>query len=566
MTVINSNVSALRAANASMSASKSLATSMERLSTGKRINSAKDDAAGLAISSRMTSQIKSMNVAVRNANDGISMAQTAEGALSEVTNMLQRMKELATQSANGTLGASDRKALQAEVTQLTSQIDNISKTTNFNGLNLLDGSVKDLKLQAGTNANETVSVAMSSVDSRSLNLSGATGALVSDRLVASATSIAKDGIKFTQDGVAQNAFATDKTFQGDDVATQFAAAINENSGISGVSAKAFNSVVGQEMTEGAIAGSAVKINGKFIDGATSLQGFVDNINKAGVGVTASLTDKNEIVLANETGEDIKIADAGEKVFKGMTTEATKTGFVSIESETNGLVNPSTISTAAAGVFKANTFDGSSYTGSAAVSATAATASFAEGDLKLNGIKIKAFTTTGTTSADNAKAMSDAINKQTGDTGVLASVSSDNKLVLSGVDGGPVRLELTAAGKAATNLVEQGGTSASAANTGNRLDLTTQAGASKALGLIDKALDKVSASRGDLGAMQNRLEVTVNNLTTTSTNLSDAKSRIEDTDFSTETTSLAKAQILSQASTAMLAQANQSAQGVLKLLG
>lgn len=564
MTVIGTNISALRSANASSSASSALSQAMERLSTGKRINSAKDDAAGLAISSRMTSQVKSMAVAIRNANDGISMTQTAEGALGEVTNMLQRMKELATQSANGTLGTSERAALQAETKQLISQIDSISKTTNFNGVNLLDGSVKDLKLQTGTNAGETVSLAMTTVSSRSLALSGANGALVSDRLVASATSIAKDGVKFTQDGVEKNAFATAKTFQGDDVAKQFAAAINENTGESGVSAKAFNSVVGQEMTEGAIAGSAVKINGKFIEGATSVQGFVDNINKAGVGVTATLTAKNEIVLANDTGEDIKIADAGEKVFKSMTTETTKTGFVSIESETDGLVNPSTISTNAAGVFKANSFDGSSYTGSAAVSATAATASFAEGDVKINGIKIKAFTTTGTTATANSEAMRDAINKQTADTGVVASVSSD-KLVLSGVDGGPVRLELTAAGKAATNMVEQGGTSASAAAANSRIDLSTQAGASKALGTIDKALDQVSAKRGELGAVQNRLEVTVNNLTTTTANLSEAKSRIEDADFSAESTALAKAQILSQASTAMLAQANQSQQGVLKLL-
>ena len=564
MTVIGTNISALRSANASSSASMSLSQAMERLSTGKRINSAKDDAAGLAISSRMTSQVKSMAVAIRNANDGISMTQTAEGALGEVTNMLQRMKELATQSANGTLGTSERAALQAETKQLISQIDSISKTTNFNGVSLLDGSVKDLKLQTGSNAGETVSIAMTNVSSRSLALSGANGALVSDRLVANATSVAKDAMKFTQDGVEKNAFATAKTFQGDDVATQFAAAINENTGESGVSAKAFNSVVGKELTEGAVAGSTLKINGKFIDGATSLQGFVDNINKANVGVTASLTAKNELVLSNDTGEDIKITDAGSKVFDNMTSETTKTGFVSIESETGGLVNPSTIGTTAANVFKANSFDGSSYTGSAAVSGTAATASFAEGDVKINGIKIKAFTATGTTATANSEAMRDAINKQTADTGVVASVSGD-KLVLSGVDGGPVRLELTAAGKTATNMVEQGGTSASAEAAGSRIDLSTQAGASKALGIIDKALDQVSAKRGDLGAIQNRLEVTVNNLTTTTTNLTEAKSRIEDADFSAESTALAKAQILSQASTAMLAQANQSQQGVLKLL-
>ena len=412
MTVIGTNISALRSANASASASSSLSQAMERLSTGKRINSAKDDAAGLAISSRMTSQVKSMAVAIRNANDGISMTQTAEGALGEVTNMLQRMKELATQSANGTLGTSERAALQAETKQLISQIDSISKTTNFNGVNLLDGSVKDLKLQTGSNAGETVSIAMTNVSSRSLALSGATGALVSDRLVSSATSIAKDAIKFKQDGVEQNAFATAKTFQGDDVATQFAAAINENSAVSGVSAKAFNSVVGDKLTEGAIGGSTVQINGKFIDGATSLQGFVDNINKANVGVTASLNSDNQIVLANETGEDIKIKDSSDTVFKGMTSEQTKVGFVSIESETGNAVNPSTVTAGAKAVFKANTFDGSSYTGTAAITATSA---LTAGDVKINGVDV------GAIAADSKTAFVAALNKKSADTGVIASL-------------------------------------------------------------------------------------------------------------------------------------------------
>jgi len=170
MTVINTNISALRAQSGSAAAESSLSKSMERLSTGKRINSAKDDAAGLAISQRMTANIRGMAVAIRNANDGISMAQTAEGALGEVTNILQRVRELTVQSANGTFSAGNRASLQAETDQLLAEINNIAKTANFNGLKLLDGSIKDLKLQTGVNAGDSVGISMANVSTNSLGL------------------------------------------------------------------------------------------------------------------------------------------------------------------------------------------------------------------------------------------------------------------------------------------------------------------------------------------------------------------------------------------------------------
>ncbi|MBF5091481.1 flagellin FliC [Novosphingobium sp. NBM11] len=161
MTVINTNISALRAANASNSASQMLGTAMQRLSTGTRINSAKDDAAGLAIATSMTSQITGMNQGIRNANDGISLAQTAEGALGEVTNMLQRIRELATQSASGTYqDSTDRTYMQTEVDQLTSQIDQVITNTKFNGVALFDGSTATVTIQAGANASDTVDLSM----------------------------------------------------------------------------------------------------------------------------------------------------------------------------------------------------------------------------------------------------------------------------------------------------------------------------------------------------------------------------------------------------------------------
>jgi flagellin len=161
MSVINTNISAIRAANASNSAGKMLGVAMERLSTGKRINSAKDDAAGLAIATSMTSQIKGMSQGIRNANDGISLAQTAEGALSEVTNMLQRVRELSVQASSGTYQTSDRTAMQGEVDQLTSQINQVVTNTKFNGVALFDGTTATVTIQAGANTGDTVDLAMS---------------------------------------------------------------------------------------------------------------------------------------------------------------------------------------------------------------------------------------------------------------------------------------------------------------------------------------------------------------------------------------------------------------------
>ncbi len=166
MTVINTNISAIRAANASNSAAKMLGTAMERLSTGKRLNSAKDDAAGLAIATSMTSQVKGMNQAIRNSNDGIALAQTAEGSLGEVTNMLQRVRELAVQSASGTYqDATDRTYMQAEVDQLTSQIDQVITNTKFNGVQLFDASTATVTVQSGANGSDTVALTMANLTS-----------------------------------------------------------------------------------------------------------------------------------------------------------------------------------------------------------------------------------------------------------------------------------------------------------------------------------------------------------------------------------------------------------------
>lgn len=174
MTVIGTNVAATRTLNANRSAEMSLSKAMERLSTGRRINNASDDAAGLAIASRMTAEVRGLNMAVRNANDGISLAQTAEGGMNEIGSMLQRMRELAVQSANGTLSAGDRTNLQTEVTELVAQIGDVASRTKFNGVSLLDGTNASVNIQTGSNASETVAITLADVDAAALGVAALT--------------------------------------------------------------------------------------------------------------------------------------------------------------------------------------------------------------------------------------------------------------------------------------------------------------------------------------------------------------------------------------------------------
>ncbi len=461
MTVIATNTSAMRAANASMSASSALSTAMERLSTGKRINSAKDDAAGLAIASRMSSAARSMGMAIRNANDGISLAQTAEGAMSEVTSMLQRMKELATQSANGTLQSTDRSALQAEVKQLTAEINNVSNTTTFNGVKLLDGNTPSIKLQTGINSGETISMSLTSVSSSSLALSKNVGA------VASGTDIELSDLASSASAIV-NGVRIDTTSD----AKTAAAAMNAG----GVTATAKQNVLA--VTVGTIAASST----------IEVAGVQVGLAAADTGTT--IADKINAALA-ASGKNTGIKATG--VTGTLTLTAEKGENIALKA-------------AAAAQFSAPV-DG------------------------------------GGTTIQNGGALA-------------TTLTARGKITVSTADASKISVEAEPAVLSQMAVTE---------TTVRAVDISTQDAAASALAVIDSALDKISAGRGDLGAVQNRLQSTVNNLSTTSTNLMDAKSRIEDADFSAESTALAKAQILSQASTAMLAQANQSQQSVLKLL-
>lgn len=338
---INTNVASLNAQRNLGSSQGALNKSMQRLSSGLRINSAKDDAAGLAISDRMTSQIRGLNQASRNANDGISLAQTAEGALQESTNILQRMRELAVQSANDTNSSSDRGFLQAEVTQLISELDRISSTTTFNGRRLLDGSFSGATFQVGANAGETISFGIASAKSASMGgIAEGTGAVTVT--AAAATDIT---VTLGSDSAQSIASSTGFAVSGDasrDATSAYAksAALND-AGLSGFTASAETS---GDSTYGAVGGSAgdtysLSVNGTAIytgadvTGALAITDVRDaiNLSSSDTGVTASV-DGATLTLSAADGRNITVTEdlsdvgAGNGVTGGVSDFTSATAY------------------------------------------------------------------------------------------------------------------------------------------------------------------------------------------------------------------------------------------------
>ena len=380
MAVINTNVQSLTAQRNLSTSQSSLATSMQRLSSGLRINSAKDDAAGLSIADRMGSQVRGMNVAVRNANDGISLAQTAEGALGQVGSNLQRMRELAVQASNGTNSQVDRDALDAEFTQLKAEIQRVAEQTSFNGRNLLDGSFTGVAFQVGANAGQTITVAS-----------------------------------------------------------------------------------------------------------------IANVQTAALGGTTTR-------------------------FTGSTAVSGITGFAN---------------------------------------------AIADGDLTINGTNVGAIAGAGS-AQERAGQVTEAINRVSAQTGVGASYDAvSGQVTLTSAAAITIG---GAADDADTGLDGTGAAYTSTSTTGiASLSVSSFTNSQMSITQLDKAIASVNSSRANLGAIQNRFESVVSNLQVNSENLSASRSRIQDADFASETANLSRSQILQQAGTAMVAQANQLPQGVLSLL-
>jgi flagellin len=690
MTAINTNTASLNAQHFLAKTNKEMESSMTKLSSGLKVNSAADDAAGLAIAGRMTSQIKGLQMAVKNANDTVALAQTAEGAMEEVTNMLQRMRELAVQSANGTMNDSDRSSLDAEVQALKTEIDRIAGTTQFNNQNLLDGTFSKT-FQIGDKTGQTVGLDISSVSTASLGI----GSAVSDTSItgtrmAGTGSIGAGDISINGQAIGAIADLSDME--------DTLKAINAN--VRNVTATAHNIVVAKLKGTGVTAADQlqIKVTEAGVSTATTfsisasgtMSELVANINKETGGVvTASVDKAGKLTLSNNTGASILVQDtvvgddvqstatgflgdsdfsaAGTKFHGFVTLASTDGSDVTIERGNLGVASTGTdtdlsnlgfnqISRIAEG-------DKYSITGNAV---TAEDTAWVKDDVIINGVDVY----NANIATDSLAGKIDAINAKSSETGVVASayyenifdftgativtgdkyningvqvstvgtsvaslaakintVTSDTgikaeangvNLILKGTNVINVKLEVLKSDDTATADLDstQEGYLEATQNTRLRLDsvnntpiriqlgegaaiaehgfVETNIGASdydvndalfsagttggtsglsvksttdatSALTMIDKAISSVSDIRSDLGALQNRLDHTVNNLSSVANNTAGAKSRIMDTDFATETANLTKQQILSQAATSMLAQANQSKQGILALL-
>ena len=716
MSVINTNVKALSAQASMSNVNKSMETAMERLSTGIRINSAKDDAAGLAIAIRMTADIRGTAVAIRNSNDGISLAQTAEGGLGQINDILQRMRELAVQSSNSTAAPDNRQASQLEISQLKQEIDTISNRTNFNGIKLLDGSAAKLNIQTGVNSGDSMVMNISAARTQDIGI-GARSSLTATGHSGAATSLAKqiNAGDLIINGVSVGASdaASDSLSTGDKSSSAIAkvAAINAVSAQSGVTA-----TIGRTTVNGSVMTAATGVGTLTINGVATAA--ITTTTDAGVSRTNVVNAINLIsaqsgVRAVDTGDLNKgvqlIADDGRNITLAFsqtsaTFAATSTGLgvaavytgayqltstsgspIALTSSSSGTIaNAGLVS----GTFTANVSTVTSVArdvGATTVAPSAAgTGVLLAGSMRINGIAIDAavsasdtasdVTATSSTKAASAIAIAAAINAKTGLTGVTAKaepttivgtsftaaataktlringvdvslattditvgliatainaksgqtgvVASDNGrgMTLTAADGRNISVALLYGasgessgnvGLAAANVLGSSAAStaiASAAITtyggvtlnsdvafsieggsdGNvafdklgfktgtvggsnngikisNIDVSTQTGAQQAITALDAAMKMVSLNQAQLGAYQNRLESAISNLTESSTNMNASRSRVLDTDYARESTNLAKSQIITQAATAMLAQANQSAQSVLALL-
>ena len=607
--VINTNVASLNAQRNLTTSQGQLATALQRLSSGLRINSAKDDAAGLAISERFTTQIRGLNQAVRNANDGISLAQTAEGALGETGNALQRIRELAIQSANSTNSASDRVALNAESAQLLAEIQRNGLSTQFNGQNILDGSFASAQFQVGANANQTISFGIAGATTNLLGAYQATSTAV--------TSTAFDGAGFTVNGVEVGvSVATSAAGVTADSATAKATAINSKTSQTGVTATAASSVSGvapiarSSLTNGALLINGVAVGAIARDTSAVTQGrnaatAINAVtNQTGVSAVADAST-GALTLTTSDGRNIALtsasadADGATAIFNATGLDVSAAGNASVNDALTIVVGAGgyDLSSPAAGALtEGDTFslDGITYefrttgavTGSnvlitladGAVTNTVASAIQAaiHAQYLAGNTSVDATVATNTVTATNSKLGANgtfATYAESISAGATGLVQTSTVTGTDAADGSGVTTRGTLTLSSAANFTLGGadlvnGGLASAAPALTRLDtvnISTVAGANAAIAVLDGALSQVTSIRADLGAVQNRFSSTVANLTTTAENLSAARSRILDADFAAETANLTRAQILQQAGTAILAQANAIPQNVLSLL-
>ena len=542
--VINTNVASLTAQRNLNANANSLNASLQRLSSGLRINSAKDDAAGLSISERMTAQIKGLNQAQRNANDGISLAQTAEAALQSSGDILQRIRELAVQSANATNSAGDRAALNSEVQQLTQELQRIATNTEFNGQKLLDGSFTSATFQVGANANQTITATSGNFQINaygnyrigglevSANTQSGTGDLVRGSTAAGQLTTAISGSSSAVAGgtitIASSLGSKDITYAEGASAEEIAAKINQ-----------------------AQAGVTATANTTFVLGAGSSAGFTQGQSYTFLLATdtanadpSSYTTVSFTIGGSTTGANVTNANQLASAVQAFNDVSGKTGFVAkIVEADDGTFGIQMTSESGKDLRMTNaSVDGSG----------------AGVDISLNDIRV----IDGDTSNDTNAAIGGG--SITGVTDASQWGGSDAMWITGQVVIDSDRsFSLTTTN---SDITTTSGTFGGQLQAVDKMDVSTVEAANRTMAMADSALSAVNAQRARYGALQNRFETTISNLQATSENLSASRSRIRDADFAAETANLTRAQILQQAGTAMLSQANSLPQNVLSLLG
>tara|TARA_B100002051_G_scaffold265107_1_gene290748 strand:- start:1184 stop:2974 length:1791 start_codon:yes stop_codon:yes gene_type:complete len=592
--VINTNISSLTAQRALAESNSELQTAMERLATGSKINSAADDAAGLAMVQRMTAQVRGLAMAVKNANDGQALTQSVEGALGEVSDMLQRMRELALQSANGTNSSADRSFLQSEVNLLIQEISRVAGNTRYNGELILDGTFLNKSLQVGVEEGENI---IFSVESVAAEMIGAHTLVGNGQAAIAPGTTPPVNVTTTNDDIEIFGYlGTVKTAASPtDSAKETAVKVNNLTGQSGVKAyaKTYASLYSNTATAKTY---SVKINGyetgNFVIAQGDVESAVDAINQisGSTGVTASSAD-NKILLFDSDGDDItientqtlaghndlrvqKIAEDGQitsTVGSAVSLGVSGTNDATRVSGTLKLVSPNAFSIDQKAVNQVETvtvgtlsgYNGSGgavtitdgagttvaldYSGGAPADIDALLANIQAhanyGDLAFEVSKGSATTLLYTWKAAGVPA--------TSSTYVSAGASDESKAV-------------TTTGVASKGYYTENSAAASLKNL-TQIQVSNMVDAGDSISIIDAALDKVAQMRSDLGAIENRLAYTVSNLMNIAEKTADAKSRLDDADYALESARLAKAQVIQQAGTSMLSQANQLTQLVLDLL-
>jgi flagellin len=538
---------------------------MERLSTGSKINSAADDAAGLAMTQRMTAQVRGLAMAVKNANDGQALTQSIEGALGEVSDMLQRMRELALQAANGTNSSADRTFLQSEVNLLIQEISRVAASTRYNGELILDGTFLNKALQVGIEEGEHIIFSVESVAAENVGAHTLIGNGVGAR-AASVTPLANPTTE--SDDIEIFGFLGTKSTAASagDSAKQTAVKVNNLTGETGVKAYA-KTYASLESTSTALKTYSVKINGyttgNFVISSGDVESAVDAINQisGSTGVTAS-SNANKVVLFDSDGDDITVENL--QSLAGFTdlrvSKLGEDGLITnvIDSAVDLGLGGAKDSTRVTGTLKLVSPNPFSLDQKAATRATG---------IQVNDAAIAVGHTTLTFDAGHGLAIgaSFTIAGETATpTHYVTGVSTNDITFVPALVAGVVNDAAITIGTETPGYYVDGSSTATLKNL-TQIRINTAVLAGDSISIIDAALDKVAQMRSDLGAIENRLSYTVSNLMNIAEKTADARSRLDDADFALESARLAKSQVIQQAGTNMLAQANQMTQLVLDLL-